>query len=69
MMLWSYSGQTDGGFVAAGPATEPVKGGADEMVDVVPPIPIGTVFVLAIGVTDDRLVEYDDVGATSLGIW
>lgn len=69
-MLWSYCGQTEGGLVATGPATEPVKGGADEIVEVVPPIPLGTVFVLAaIGVAEERLVEYEDTGATSIGIW
>lgn len=68
MMLWSYCGQTDGGLVAAGPATEPVYAGADEIVEVVAPIPNGIVFVLAAGATDERLVVYDEVGATSLGI-
>ena len=34
----------------------------DEIVDVVPPIPKLMVLVLAEGATDDRLVEYDELG-------
>lgn len=68
IISWSYCGQTDAGFVAAGPATEPVKTGVDEMAYVVAPILNGILFVLAIGATDERLVVYEDIGATSLGI-
>lgn len=40
----------------------------DESVDVVAPMPILIVFVLEEGITDERLVEYVELGCAPIGI-